>query len=87
MEVIFKAAEEHKADIIGLSALMTTTMMQMKAVVDEIKAKNLPYKVMIGGAVTTKKFAEEIGAAAYGKDVGEVVTVAENLLEPAKNVV
>ncbi|MHB8483105.1 MAG: homocysteine S-methyltransferase family protein [Nitrospiria bacterium] len=87
MEVIFKAAEENKADIIGLSALMTTTMMQMKAVVDEVKAKNLPYKVMIGGAVTTKKFAEEIGAGAYGKDVGEVVSVAESLLEPEKNVV
>ncbi|MBI1819716.1 MAG: homocysteine S-methyltransferase family protein [Nitrospirae bacterium] len=86
-DLILKAAEEHKADIIALSALMTTTMMQMKVVAEEVRAKKLPCKIMIGGAVTTKKFAEEIGVDAYGKDVGEVVTVAENLLERQKNVV
>ncbi len=80
-ETILSAAEENKADIIGLSALMTTTMMQMKVVIDEVKKKSLPYKVMIGGAVTTRKFADEIHADGYGKDVGEVVTVAETLLE------
>ncbi|HXN06655.1 MAG TPA: cobalamin-dependent protein, partial [Nitrospiria bacterium] len=87
LETILRAAEEHKADVIGLSALMTTTMMQMKSAVDEIKARNLPYQVMIGGAVTTRKFAEEIGAGAYGKDVGEVVTVAESLIPAKRNVV
>ncbi len=81
MDTILTSAKEHKADIIGLSALMTTTMMQMKVVIDEVKKQGLPYKVMIGGAVTTRKFADEIHADGYGKDVGEVVTVAESLLE------
>ncbi|VAX21513.1 5-methyltetrahydrofolate--homocysteine methyltransferase [hydrothermal vent metagenome] len=81
MEDILSAAKEHNANIIALSALMTTTMMQMKVVIDEIKASSLPYKVMIGGAVVTKSFAKEIGADAYGKDVGDLVTVTEGLME------
>ncbi|MBI5193994.1 MAG: homocysteine S-methyltransferase family protein [Nitrospirae bacterium] len=80
-EDILIAAEKYQADIIGLSALMTTTMMQMKVVRDTVHEHNLPYKIMIGGAVTTKKFAEEIGADGYAKDVGEVVNVAERLLQ------
>ncbi|VAX17835.1 5-methyltetrahydrofolate--homocysteine methyltransferase [hydrothermal vent metagenome] len=81
MENILMAAKENNADIIALSALMTTTMMQMKVVIEEIKAKNLPYKVMVGGAVVTKSFADEIGADAYGKNVGEVTPVTEGLME------
>ncbi len=77
---ILKAAEEHNADIVALSALMTTTMIQMPKVIDEIKKRNLSYKVMVGGAVVTKSFAKEIGADAYGKDVGDVVSVAESLV-------
>jgi len=80
MEDILEAAREHDAQLIGLSALMTTTMMRMKDVIDTIKAKGLPHLVMIGGAVTTPSFAEEIRADAYGKDVGDVVQVAERLL-------
>lgn len=80
-EDILNAAEKYRADIIGLSALMTTTMMQMKVVRDTVHEHNLPYKIMIGGAVTTKKFAEEIGADGYAKDVGEVVNVAEYLVK------
>ena len=83
-EDILAAAAEHRADIIGLSALMTTTMMQMKVVVDEVRARKLPYKIMIGGAVTTPRFAQEIGADGYGKDVAEVVPVAERLLEAVR---
>ncbi|MBF0293157.1 MAG: dihydropteroate synthase, partial [Nitrospinae bacterium] len=79
-EDILKAAQEHGADIIALSALMTTTMMQMKTVVDEVKSRKLPYKVMVGGAVVTQSFATEIGADAYGKDVGDVVPVTERLM-------
>ncbi len=77
---ILAAAEEHRADILGLSALMTTTMVQMPLVVNEVKKRNLPYKIMVGGAVVTRSFADEIGADAYGKDVGEVVTIVENLM-------
>jgi len=79
-EEIFAAAKEHGADIIALSALMTTTMMQMKTVIDEVRAKDMPYKVMIGGAVVNKSFADEIGADAYGKDVGDVVSVTDGLM-------
>jgi 5-methyltetrahydrofolate--homocysteine methyltransferase len=75
------AAKEHNAQIIGLSALMTTTMMRMKDVIDAVRTEALPHVVMIGGAVTTASFAEEIRADGYGKDVGEVVTVAEQMLK------
>ncbi len=80
-EEILDAANKHNADIIGLSALMTTTMMQMKVVRDSVYEQGLPYKIMIGGAVTTKRFAEEIGVDGYSKDVGEVAYVAEGLLK------
>lgn len=81
---ILSAARESGAELIGLSALMTTTMMRMKDVIDAVRSKDLPHLVMIGGAVTTPSFAEEIRADAYGKDVGEVVAVAERLLERHK---
>lgn len=80
-EDILSAARKYHADIIGLSALMTTTMMQMKVVRDAIQEQGLSCKVMIGGAVTTRKFAEEIGADGYAKDVGDVVPVTEKLLQ------
>lgn len=85
VEDILTAARESGAELIGLSALMTTTMMRMKDVVDAVRAKGLPHLVMIGGAVTTPSFAEEIRADAYGKDVGDVVSVAERLLEQHKS--
>jgi len=81
METILAAADEHSADIIGLSALMTTTMMQMKVVADVVKEKRLPYKVLVGGAVVTPRFATEIGVHGYSKDVGDCVQAAEALLE------
>lgn len=77
---IIKAAKEHKARIVALSALMTTTMMQMKIVIDSIKKGNLRCKVMVGGAVVTKSFAKEIGADGYSKDVGDIVSVTESLI-------
>ena len=79
-EEILDRAQKESADIIGLSALMTTTMMRMKDVVDKVRSKKLPYKVMIGGAAVTNGFAKEIGADGYGKDVGTVVDLAESLL-------
>ncbi|VAX15265.1 5-methyltetrahydrofolate--homocysteine methyltransferase [hydrothermal vent metagenome] len=85
VEDILSAAEEHNADVIGLSALMTTTMMQMQVVVDEVRNKKMPQKIMVGGAVVTKSFASEIGADAYGKDVGDVVSVTEDLVAAVRN--
>lgn len=78
--VIIEAAREHKADIIALSALMTTTMQKMREVITLVKEEGLLAKVMIGGAVTTPEFAEEICADGYSKDAAEAVRVAKRLL-------
>ena len=58
---------------------MTTTMMEMKNVVDMAKERGLSAKIMIGGAVVTESFAKEIGADAYSADAGEAVKVAKML--------
>lgn len=79
-EQIIYAAKKHNADLIALSALMTTTMQKMKEVVVAVKAENISAKVMIGGAVTTPEFASEIQADGYAKDAAEAVKVAKNLL-------
>ncbi|MBI4828579.1 MAG: cobalamin B12-binding domain-containing protein [Nitrospinae bacterium] len=84
VEDILAAAKQNKAHIIALSALMTTTMTQMKVVVDEVKARALPYKVMVGGAVVTHTFAEEIGADGYGRDVGDIAQVTANVMAMAQ---
>ena len=79
-EDIIDAAKKYDADIIGLSALMTTTMTEMKNVVDLAKKENVRAKIMIGGAVVTKDFAEDIGADAYSADAKEAVNVAQKLI-------
>ena len=79
-ETIVKAAAEHHARIIALSALMTTTMLEMKKVVDYARECNIDAKIMIGGAVITQEFAEEIGADGYSRDAAEAVKVAKKLL-------
>jgi len=81
VETILAKAKEHNAQIIGLSALMTTTMMRMKDVIDAVRSEAMPHVVMIGGAVTTPSFADEIRADGHGKDVGEVVDLAERMLK------
>ena len=77
---IIAAAKEHEASIIVLSALMTTTMMRMKDTIALKKKENLNVKVMIGGAVTTQSFADEIGADGYSKDAADAVRLAKKLL-------
>ena len=83
-ETIVEAAIKENADIIGLSALMTTTMMEMKKVVELVKEKQLSVKVMIGGAVITQSFADEIGADGYSEDAQAAVGVVEQLLQKAE---
>lgn len=78
---IVDAAKEHHAKIIGLSALMTTTMQRMKEVVNLVRREALPIKVMIGGAVITQDYADEIGADGYSRDAAEAVRLAKRLLE------
>lgn len=80
-ELIVETAEREKADIIGLSALMTTTMMEMKKTVALVKERGLNVKVIIGGAVITQGFADEIGADGYSKDAQEAVSLVARLLE------
>lgn len=79
-ETIIAEAKAHNANIIGLSALMTTTMMRMKDVVALVKKDKLPYKVIIGGAVVSESFANEIGADGYSKDANEAVKLVDRLL-------
>lgn len=78
-EKIIEAAKEHNAQIIALSALMTTTMQRMREVIDSVKENKLPAKVMIGGAVITQEYADEIGADGYSKDAAEAVKLAKRL--------
>ncbi len=79
-QVILDAAKEHKAAVIGLSALMTTTMMQMKEVIDMAREQGITAKIIIGGAVVTEGFAEEIGADGYSADAREAVKLVNRLL-------
>lgn len=79
-EVIIETAVKENASIIGLSALMTTTMMRMKDVVEYAKEKGVKAKIIIGGAVITQSFADEIGADGYSKDAAEACRLVERLL-------
>jgi len=80
-DVIIKEAVKNKADIIGLSALMTTTMIQMERVIKELKKKGLNFKTIVGGAVVTEAFAKEIGASAYARDAVEAVNIVKSLMK------
>lgn len=80
-ETIVAKAKEVDADIIGLSALMTTTMMEMKKVVGLARKENIRAQIIIGGAVITQGFADEIGADGYSKDAQEAVALVGRLLE------
>lgn len=79
-EIIVEAAKEHHAAIIALSALMTTTMQEMKNIIDYAREQHVDAKIMIGGAVITKEYGDEIGADAYSRDAAEAVRVAKKLL-------
>jgi len=80
-EAIIEKAKETGADIIALSALMTTTMTRMKEVVELKNAAGLSTRIIIGGAVTTEDYAKEIGADGYAKDAQEAVKIAIALTE------
>ncbi len=74
------AAQEHDAHLIGVSALLTTTMPNMRGVVEAVRAANLSTKVVIGGAPITPEFAQQIGADGYAPDAGSAVDLARGLL-------
>jgi 5-methyltetrahydrofolate--homocysteine methyltransferase len=76
---IVAAAEEHGAALIGLSALMTTTMVRMAETVDLVREKGLAAKVLVGGAVLSQAYAERIGADGYAADAVAAVRLAQRL--------
>ena len=80
-EVFVKAVEEHGADIVGISALMTTTMPGMKRTIDALVKAGLRerVKVMVGGAPVSQAFADEIGADGYARDATLAVQKAKAL--------
>lgn len=76
-EAFVSAAKEYNADIVACSALLTTTMGEMKAVVDQIKDSGLDHvKVMVGGAPVTQSFCESIGADCYTPDAASAAEAA-----------
>ena len=77
---ILDTAREENAAVIGLSALMTTTMMEMKHLVEMAREQGITAKIIVGGAVVTESFAQEIGADGYSKDAREAVLLVNRLL-------
>ena len=82
------AMQEHEPDIVGMSAMLTTTMMYMKVVVDELKRRGLrdDYIVLVGGAPLTKEFAYRVGADAFCTDSNSAVSTADTLLAARKGI-
>ncbi|UUX48784.1 B12-binding domain-containing protein [Nisaea acidiphila] len=82
VENYLAAIEEHKPDILGMSALLTTTMPYMKVVIDTMKEKGIrdDYIVLVGGAPLNEAFAESVGADAYCRDAAVAVETAKNLI-------
>ena len=74
------AARDNDARLIGLSALLTTTMPNMRGIVEAVRAAELHSKVVIGGAPTTPEFAAQIGADGHAPDAGSAVDLARRLL-------
>lgn len=78
-EAFAEAAREHGAKLVGLSALLTTTMPAMREAVAALREGDVPVKIMIGGAPITDEFAREIGADGYSPDAASAVDLARSL--------
>lgn len=87
VESYLEAIEEHQPDILGMSALLTTTMPYMKVVIDTLKEKGMreDYIVMVGGAPLNEEFGREIGADAYCRDAAVAVETAKELIARRHN--
>ena len=88
VEDYIAALNEHQPDIIGMSALLTTTMPYMKVVIDELINQNMrdDYIVMVGGAPLNEEFGKAIGADAYCRDAATAVEVAKKLISDRRTV-
>jgi len=84
-ETYINALEEHQANILGMSALLTTTMPYMKVVIDTMKEKGIrdDYIVLVGGAPLNEEFGEAVGADAYCRDAATAVETAKELVAAA----
>lgn len=80
-EKFVEAAKENSADVVGLSALLTTTMPSMKTTVEQLKAAGVGTKVVIGGAPITKEFADQIGADGFAPDAASAVDLVRQLVQ------
>ena len=89
VENYLEAIEEHQPDILGMSALLTTTMPYMKVVIDTLKEKGMreDYIVLVGGAPLNEEFADAIGADAYCRDAAVAVETAKEFMARKHNVV
>ncbi|WP_022728104.1 corrinoid protein [Fodinicurvata sediminis] len=87
IENYLEALEEHKPDILGMSALLTTTMPYMKVVIEGMKEQGLrdDYIVLVGGAPLNEAFAEAIGADAYCRDAAVTVDTAKDFMQRRHN--
>jgi methylmalonyl-CoA mutase cobalamin-binding domain/chain len=87
VENYLAALEEHKPDILGMSALLTTTMPYMKVVIDTMKAQGIrdDYIVMVGGAPLNEEFGAAVGADAYCRDAAVAVEMAKDLIHRRHN--
>jgi len=83
VEDYFAALEEHEPDILGMSALLTTTMPYMKVVIDELVAKGMrdDYIVLVGGAPLNEEFGAAVGADAYCRDAAQAADTAVKLVQ------
>ena len=79
-EAVVKAVREHHAPLVGLSALMTTTLRSMEETIALLRQADLPCKVVVGGAVLTPEYASKIGADFYAKDAKQSVDVARRVI-------
>ncbi len=87
VEEFMAALDEHKPDILGMSALLTTTMPYMKVVIDELVAQSVrdDYIVLVGGAPLNEEFGEAVGADAYCRDAATAVETATELMRKRHN--
>ena len=87
VEKYLAAIEEHKPDLLGMSALLTTTMPYMKVVIDTLKEKGIrqDYIVLVGGAPLNEEFGKAVGADAYCRDAAIAVETAKSLLLARRN--
>jgi len=87
VEDYIAALEEHKPDILGMSALLTTTMPYMKVVIDTLAERGMrdDYIVLVGGAPLNEEFADAVGADAYCRDAAVTVEIAQDLINRKHN--